>query len=274
MSGENWHSLYIPTGEREAQDVARTLREALIACGYQPYDPFPGGSGLSAVGWTERVRHFVAPVRQGWMRVLGQPDRQALPLLAATLGGPLLHAWLEGEAGGVTVWTAEGANESAAALEPWRRADCPAEALARALNGSLEAADAPLEPDIPLPAEMQALARSVDPAQARRLIDRLTRTVFDKLGGADPAIRAGAMALLPGGPAWASAGGRRLQAVMACLCVPQDWRWPDERDLLAAYQVARARQHRPDGLRLPGDDEALARLPEALDYLPVYAGRR
>ncbi len=273
MSAESWHSLYIPTGERQAQDVACALEDALLACGYQRYDPFPGGSGL-AIGWVARVRHFVAPARQGWTRVLGQPDRQALPLLAATLGSPLLHAWLEGETGGVTVWSAEGADDSGAALERWRRPDCPAEALARALNGPLEAAGAPPEPGLPLPAEVQALARSVDPEQARRLTDRLTRTLLGKLGGSDPAIRAGAMALLPAGPAWGSAAGRRLQAVMACLCVPQDWRLPDERDLLAAYQVARARQHRPGGLRLPGDDEALARVPDALDYLPVYAGRR
>lgn len=272
MSNEHWHSLYIPTGESKAQDVARALREALMACGYQPYDPFPGGSGLG-IGWTERVRHFVAPARQGWTRVLGQPDRQALPLLAATLGGPLLHAWLEGETGGVTVWTAQGADESTAALERWRRADCPAEALAHVLSSPPEAAGVPPELELPLPADVQALARSVDPEQAHRLTDRLTRTLLGKLGGSDPAIRAGAMALLPRGPAWGSAGGRRLQAMMACLRVPQDWRLPDERDLLAAYQVARARQRHPDGLRLPGDDEALARLPDALDYLPVYAGR-
>ncbi len=272
MAAEDWHSLYLPVREDGAQDIAQALQEALASCGYRPYDPFPGGSGPS-FGWTARVRHFVAPARQGWVRVLGRPDRATLPLLAASLGGPLLYAWLEEETGGVTVWTAEGADGSAAALDAWRRADCPPETLARALAGPYPVpADSPALA-VPLPPDVLALAHTVDPVQAQRLTERLTRSLFGRLGESDQATRAAARHLLRG-PGWEGAAGQRLLAIMACLRIPEDWRIPAESDLLAAYQVARARQYRPDGLRLPGDDEALARVPDALDYLPVYAGRR
>lgn len=219
MDAEGWHSLYIPTGAGGAEQVARALRDALAACGYQLYDPFPGGSGPS-------------------------------------FG-----------------WTAAGPDESAAALDAWRRAGCPPEDLARALAGSALPAAEARTPTVPLPPDVQALARSVDAGQAQKLTARLTQTLFGKLGGLDPATRAGAMSLL-GGPGWEGAAGRRLQAVMACLRVPEAWRLPEEGDLRAAYPVARARQHRPDGSPLPGDAEALARVPDALAYLPVYAGRR
>jgi len=272
MDAEGWHSLYIPTGAGGAEQVARALRDALAACGYQLYDPFPGGSGLS-FGWTARVRHFVAPARGGWTRVLGRPDPAVLPALAARLGVALLHAWLEDEGSGVAVWTAAGPDESATALDAWRRAGCPPEDLARALAGSALPAAEARTPEVPLPPDVQALARSVDAGQAQKLTARLTQTLFGKLGGLDPATHAGAMSLL-GGPGWEGTAGRRLQAVMACLRVPEAWRLPEEGDLRAAYHVARARQHRPDGAHLPGDDEALARVPDALAYLPVYAGRR
>ena len=91
--------------------------------------------------------------------------------------------------------------------------------------------------DSALPSELDHLARSrnVDPAQAARLMDRLTGSLFGKLdrqsGGEAGAARNQARALLQsqgkGSPDWAGAGGRRLAAMAALLTLPTTWRDPD-----------------------------------------------
>lgn len=269
----SWHSLYLPGSDPAA--VADALRAAVEALGYQSYDPFPGGSGLT-FGWKQQVRHFVAPAADGVIRVLGEPVPDVLPDLASAQDSPVLYAWLTEADAGLAVWTAAGRDDSAAGLAGWRRDDVSAEDLARALAGQTPAA--PLQASgpqvlaVPLPDDVGSLAESVDAAQAEKMMDRLARQVFGKVGGGQ-AQQAGA-ALLGGAAIWNSAEGRRLRAVMACLTVPASWREPALAEVRDAYQVARGRRYKPDGLRLPGDDHSLARVPDALQYLPVYAGRR
>lgn len=269
-----WHSLYLPFDDARA--AADALVGALTACGYERYDPFPGGTGL-APAWKQRVRHFVAPSRSGWVRILGEPEPAALPLLAAALGVPLLHAWLVDDESGLTVWTAAGRDDSPAAFAAWLRDGCTPDVFQRALAGQGPAPAAPKAADslgVPLPDDVQALADLVDMDQAGQMMARLTRSLFGRLGDRADAMQEEARAMLSGEPIWETAAGRRLRAAVACLRVPEDWQQPDEGDLRAAYQVARSRKHNPRGLRLPGDDAALARVPDALAYLPVYAGRR
>ncbi len=264
-----WHSLYLPVADAAA--VAAALGQALTALGYRLYDPFPGGADVGQPPWRRRVRHFVAPPAEGWVRVLGEPEAAALPSLAAALGTPLLHAWLDGDEAGLAVWSAAGRDDAPEALVPWLRAGRAAADVARALDGAPP--DASGEPPllgVPLPEELAALEQRVDRAQA----ERLARALFGKLGDQGGEQRAQAQALLGGGSPWQTAAGRRLQAAMACLAVPEGWQRPAFEDVQAAYQAARARQHNPRGLRLPGDDEALARLPQALAYRAVYAARR
>lgn len=269
-----WHSLYLPVADAAA--VAAALGRALTALGYRLYDPFPSGADVGQPPWRQRVRHFVAPPAEGWVRVLGQPQAAALPSLSAALGTPLLHAWLDGDEAGLAVWSAAGRDDAPEALVPWLRAGRVAADVARALAAAPpeEGAQAPGPGALPLPEELAALEQRVDRAQAARLSERLARALFGKLGDQGGEQRAQAQALLGGGSPWQTAAGRRLQAAMACLAVPQGWQRPAFEDVQAAYQAARARQHNPHGLRLPGDDEALARLPQVLAYRPVYAGRR
>ncbi len=269
-----WHSLYIPLDDQAR--VAEALAAALVAAGFTRYDPFPGGTGL-AFGWQERLRHFVAPAAGGWTRILGELAPELLAALAAALGGQLLYAWLDEEGGGVCVWTADGGVHDSAALVEWLGPECSAIDLRRAVEGD---ALAPLleQPGsaglaVPLPPDVQALAGRVDELEAGKLMDRLTRSIFGKPGRGGGEARSAALGMLGGIP-WNSEAGRRIRAVMGCLNVPVGWREPDLEALSAAYQVARARRHSPDGLRLPGDEAALAAVPDALDYLPVYAGRR
>ncbi len=269
----SWHSLYMSRSDGPA--IADAFRTALQASGYRLYDPFPGGSGLS-FGWKQRVRHFVAPAAGAVTRVLGEPALEALPAVAAALGGPVLHVWLAEDGAGLAVWTADGRDESAAGLAAWRRDGVAPDALRRALDGHAPAAPlaaaGPQVMAVPLPHDVQAMAESVDPGQAEKMMDRLTRQVFGKFGGGQ-SQQAGA-ALLGGAVDWNAAEGRRLRAVMACLAVPVSWREPSLAEVRESFQVARGRRHNPDGLRLPGDDDSLARVPDALQYIPVYAGKR
>jgi hypothetical protein len=269
-----WHSLYIPL--EDPARVADALAAALAGCGFTLYDPFPGGTSLS-FGWQERVRCFVAPSQGGWTRVLGACPPEALPALAAALEVNLLVAWLDEEGGGVNVWTPEGCDHDGDALAGWLRPDASALDLRQAMEGDVLAPVLPQEGasilTVPLSPDLQALADRVDDRAAEKLMDRLTTRLFGKPGRGGLQARDAALGMLGGIP-WNDEAGRRVRAVLGCLSVPENWREPGLEALSEAYQVARARRHNPAGLRLPGDDVALAAVPDALAYLPVYAGRR
>ncbi len=274
MAGEGWHSLWVP--DREARQVADALRTALEAAGYRSYDPFPGGGGLS-FGWKVRARHFVAPAAAGWTRVLGVPDTAVLPVLCVALETALLYAWLVGEAWELTAWTPAGEERGAEALAAWLRPGRSTDDLRRAMAGQMPvpAVDAgPQVMAVPLPPDVAAMAESVDARQAEKMMARLSKSVFGKLGGQGDSAQADARAMLAGAVDWNGEHGRRLRAAVACLTIPEGWRSPTYAELADAYQVARARRQSPGGAGLPGDDAALARVPDALDYLPVYAGKR
>jgi hypothetical protein len=40
-----------------------------------------------------------------------------------------------------------------------------------------------------------------------------------------------------------------------------------------SYQLHARRQRKPDARLYPGDEEAMTRVPDALDYIPVYGGK-
>jgi hypothetical protein len=275
MFEQEWHQLLIPTMDGPA--AADALRSALQAQGYKAYDPFPGGTGLS-FGWKRQVRLFVTPPAGGWTRVLGAPDVDALPAVAGALNTAILYAWLTADDSGVAVWTAAGSGDLPDALADWRRADCSPDDLVRALAGNRPVAELPAEGPamlaVPLPPDMQDMADQVDAGQAEKMMDRLSKSVFGKLGAGGAQAQADAQAALAGQSPWNTDHGRRLRGIMDCLTVPAGWRTPTHADVREAYQIARSRQVNPDGLRLPGDDDSLAAVPDALDYQPVYAGIR
>jgi hypothetical protein len=59
---------------------------------------------------------------------------------------------------------------------------------------------------------------------------------------------------------------------MDCLRIP-DWRDPDFVTLRDAYALHKRRERSPNATLYPGDAEALAAVPDALTYTPVYAGK-
>ena len=269
----SWHSLYAPVSDVDR--VAEALRRALVAHGYALYDPFPGGSGFAAPGWKRLIRQFAAPPSAGWVRVVGEPDPDVLSQAAASLGVPLIYASLTRAGAGLSIWSAEGSSGVPEAFAPWLRADKTPDDLRRALAGEVPAdSDGPegaMIGGVPLPEDVRELARQVDAGQAEKLMGSLTRSLFGKLGGK---AEAQARALIgAGGSPWQTPAGAALRAALDCLAVPQDWRVLSFEEVSDAYQVARARQRHPRGLRLPGDDEALALVPDALDYRLVFAGK-
>jgi hypothetical protein len=74
-------------------------------------------------------------------------------------------------------------------------------------------------------------------------------------------------------PDWNSAGGARIRALADCLNIP-NWQAPDFVTLRDAYALHERRRRSPNATPYPGDAEALAAVPDALDYTPVYYGKR
>lgn len=276
-----WHALFVPL--EDADRVESALRDSLTALGYQPYDPFPGGSGTPP-GLDDLARSFVAPPGEDWTRVLGEVDPAALPALSAALDMPLLEGWLADGEGGFVVWQAGARDGSADALAAFLRPDRTRADVDAALRA---ASDAPSEvsslADLgagALPPEIERLAEQhgVDARQADKLVKRLRGNLFGKLnrqaGGSESDAQAQARVLLAGqADVWSSPAGQRVMAIAAALRLPATWRVPDFDAVREAYQLRRLRARAPRLPLMPGDQQALDAVPDALDYRPVYMGR-
>jgi len=275
----NWSSLYLASKHlplAAQQQAASALSDALERQGYTAYDPF---GALPGAAYTDAVKLFVAPTSDGWTRILSEPV--VLPdwlLSALSRLGTALWVALDAEALHVAVYADGQTLDPLDALAVYRRDDCNPDQLRHILAG--ECVDVPDEPEsaqtagIPLdalPPEMQTLAHNLNPRQVTGLFNKLMGRVT---GRVDTDVDSARALLAGSGPAWNSNGGRCIRGLMACLDMPQNWRTPDFITLRDAYQLERRRQRLPDATLYPGDAEALAAVPNALDYIPVYAGRR
>src|SRR5436305_14681566 len=83
----SWSSLYLPC----ADNVVETLKDALKALGYHLYDPF---GLIPGKAYPQVVRLFVAPAREGWTRIIGEPDADLLAPLSQI--APCLQIQLDG----------------------------------------------------------------------------------------------------------------------------------------------------------------------------------
>lgn len=271
-----WHALYIPL--EDADRVEAALRAALAGLGYQPYDPFPGGTGTPP-GLADLVRSFVAPPGEGWTRVLGEIDAAALPALSAALNAPVLEGRLADGEGGFAVWRAGVRDPSADALAAFLRAGRSRADLDDALR-PLPTLTGQRSSGSALPPEIAQLAeaRGVSTRQADKLVSRLSGNLFGKLnrqaGGAEDDAQAQARALLAGQTdVWAAPAGQRLMAIAAALALPANWRAPDLDAVRDAYQLRRLRERTPRLPLMPGDQQVLDAVPDAFSYRPVYMGR-
>lgn len=261
----SWDSLFLPSVEQDA--IAATLRQSLEDFGYTLYDPFGLLPGRS---YARSVRLFVAPPAGGWVRVIGTPDPRLLMPLSAS--GLCMYLALTDSKALIEVYARGDARQPDRELLPYLRAGLSADDLRRALHDELPATTADHGGLMAnLPDDVQALAGQVDAGKAQKMFDRLSSGLLRK-AGSDAEQTAAAQAMLCP-PDWGSPGGQRILAVVDCLTFPASWRAPDFVTLRDAYQLYARRRRKPDARLYPGDEDTMAAVPNALDYIPVYGGQ-
>ncbi|MEO8608765.1 MAG: hypothetical protein ABI690_12820 [Chloroflexota bacterium] len=275
-----WNSLYCPS--EDAGAIAHSLQDSLTALGYQPYNPFGAMPGKM---YAQTVRLFVAPPADGWTRIIGAPDDGQFSALSQLFA--CLYIQLDGAEGRIEVYQNGQHGEIADVLTPYLRAGIVADDLRDASKAPRPMSDSgnvipfsmyepPPEkssglPFTVLPDDIQSMAGGVDKGAAEKMFNRLTGQLMKKVGGDSDAARS----LIAGeSPAdWNSEGGKRIQAVMNCLNIPANWREPDFIALRDAYPLHERRRRNPNARLYPGDETLMAKVPDALTYLPVYGGR-
>jgi hypothetical protein len=268
----SWTSLYLPCEDSPAP----ALQESLTALGYSLYNPFGQVPGKA---YAQSVRLFVAPPASGWSRVIGEPDARQLPLLSKTC--LCLCVALDGKDARIEVYAGGEQAEPRTALVPYLRDGCTMDDLYKTLHPAAFSAVEQEESAQPqmlvvplddLPENVRDMAGQVDPGQAQKMFERLSGTLMKKVSPGGSAAEEARMMLAGSAPDWNSVGGRRIRALIACLTIPDGWREPDFVTLRDAYQVFARRQRKPDARLYPGDAESMQRVPNALDYTPVYGG--
>ena len=282
---QDWYSLFVP--DATPDEVASALESLLSGQGYHAYDPFPGGTGTPP-NLREMVRLFVAPADQGWVRVVGQVDEALLRALSESLGKPVICGWVDGSSGGFTVFREGERHDGPGALKPYLRGDQTGEVLQQAFTGNLPVP--PVESSGPpvmvvgadaIPPDVQQLAaeKGVDTKQAGKLFEKLSSSLFGKLerdaqeGSREEQEQARAILSGEARNACNSLNGQRVRAIAGVLRLPDHWRTPEWQTLRDAYHVHRLRERNPRMPLLPGDEDALKAVPDALKYRPVYMGR-
>jgi hypothetical protein len=245
--------LYFAGDSADQAQTAALLGAVLAEAGYAPFNPF-GGS--PARHHTHQARLFVCPRGGECVKVIGMLDADLLPAIAAR--APFTLFTLAGDRAAAQVWSASGT-----AAMPLSMPDAPAQVTAAAPGDDIFSV---------LPDEVRRM--NPDAGQANRMFARLSGTLLGKSGGAGQ--RDAAMAMLTGrdasAPDWDSAGGLALRATARAHGLP-DPQQPDFALLRDAYALHERHRRRPNASSLPGDDVTMAAVPDALDYMPVYAGK-
>jgi hypothetical protein len=269
-----WQRLFMhPTAERSAAACADALTAAARDAGYTPYDPFGIMPGLS---YPNAIKAFAAPFDLGgWRAVIAAADPIPSAVIAAAaeaLNAAALHLTLD----------AAGRAEIA-----WFNGD-PLPELARIIDGDpltverfalpapAPASEAPILalPIDALPEDVRSalVTGQIDETQAEKLFAKMSGAVMGKLGGGD--AEAAKKLLQTAQIDWESSGGRQIRAALGLIGVGGALNLPDFTPLRDAYALHARRRRKPDAPLYPGDAEAMAAVPDALAYAPVFAGRR
>jgi hypothetical protein len=262
-----WCSLFLPCDD--AKVVASTLQESLRELEYTPFNPFGLMPGLS---YPHAVRLFVAPAQRGWVRVVGEPDYAQLSMISqATL---CLLVALNGTEARIEAYADGEQKPPETALLSHLKSGTNAEMLHEALltktaSQPTQSSNMELLRDA-LPEAVKAMR--VDTRQAQNMFDRLSAGLTRRSGNAGNELAVRSL-LQSDRPDWNSAGGVQIRVLMDCLTIPPGWQEPDFVTLRDAYQLHGRRRRNPNVTLYPGDAEAMAAVPDALDYIVVYAGK-
>lgn len=264
--------LFFPSSN--SLEVESILKSRLQESGYAFYDPFPGGAG-TPVGLQQRIRSFLSPPHNNWVRLLFAPNEQwpeetthdvlsGLPVIRA--------AYVSAEQFEIGTIVA-----GMSGLAPFLRAGLTEADLEKATAATPAPSAVTNTPDLPPELQKFAQEQGVDAQHVDKFVQKMAGSVFKKMGSEQTA-QAQAKSAMAGAAKqpeveWSSPAGQALQRVMACLSVPEKWWQPDWKTISAAYQTARQVQRDPKSLMLPGDKQALAALPNALEFTPLYMGK-
>jgi hypothetical protein len=282
---QTWYRLFLPTAD--AGPVAAALASTLGAQGYAPYDPFPGGTGTPP-GLTALTRMFVAPPQEGWVVVLGEFPDSLLPDFSRAIHPPVIYGWLTDQSGGFALYQDGTRHDDPGVFAPCLRPGQTLDTLRRAFAGEIkvEVLESGQPPVVALgadalPPELRQMAedQGADPDKAGKMFGKVSGKLFDRLSrqsGASAEEQEQARAMFMGGghDNWNSLNGQRARAIARVLNLPANWRLPTWTQVREAYQAYRLRQRAPRMALLPGDKEAMAAVPNALDYIPVYMGKK
>lgn len=279
-----WQSLYlscVDAPHTTTASIITTVQNALTNADYTLYDPF---NALSFTSYAQTVKLFVAPIAEGWCRVIvdALPTMTQAALLAQlSAGTTALAITLDAEQNPaqhhVHIYR-DGQTAARQALAPYLRNKHTLEDVQRALSqqarqGTSHQPGSTMPLDA-LPDEYRTMAETLSDKHMGKLFDKLMRRVGKKVGGDQNAARD----LLQGGVDWESQAAIQITQFMQCLTIPQGtipqgWRWPDFVTLRDAYQLHLRRQRNPQATLYPGDAEAMNAVPNALAYTPIYAGK-
>lgn len=271
-----WQTLLFkqPTAENLPQRISNLLK----ATGHKAYDPFPGGLG-SPIGNVTRQRLFLSPVVEGWQRLCVAPADVLSPELlqdVVTFEQPVIHVQMhDDEQFAVEV---VGADSGLTALSSLLRDGLSIDELEAATRRAVLIDSQSIDNDLPPEIQQMARDQGVEVDQLNKLMGRMSKRVFRRAAkGDDDASMDDAKAAMNAQQArvnWNSVSGQRLQVVMDCLIVPSNfWRTPEWQLLTGAYQIAR-QQQRGKAMLLPGDQEKLQAVPNALDYHLLYFSKK
>jgi hypothetical protein len=223
------------------------------------------------------IKAFAAPFDLGgWRAVIASADPIPSAVIASAaeaLSAAALHLAL-------------GADERAEIA--WFNGDPPPE-LARIVDGDpptierfavpapAPASEAPIlalpVDALPEDARSALVTGQIDRTQAEKLFAKVSGAVAGKPGGGGDAEAAKKL-LQSAQIDWESGGGRRIRAALGLIGVGGALSLPDFISLRDAYALRARRQRKPDAPLYPGDAEAMAAVPDALAYAPIFAGRR
>jgi hypothetical protein len=265
-----WNSLYLRS--ENAAQVAENVRASLVLLGYTPFNPF---GLIPGKAYPISVRLFVAPAENGWVRIIGVVDDALLGLITQSTFGLRIHLQDHMEA-----TTAQDGQlvELLPSLLPFLKADKTETDLHDALySPMLVTSSTSNKEGLPLdalPDDVRSMAGGVNPKQAQSLFTRLTGDVLKKVSPSGEQLDAARkLVQQPSQVDWNSPGAVRVQAMMACLTVPLNWRDPDFDTLSDAYGLHERKRLNPNARDYPGDVETMAKVPQALTFTPVYGGK-
>lgn len=272
-----WQRLFIrlhdeASGAEPSSALAEGLIAAAKAAGYTPYDPFGLMPGLS---YPLAIRAFAAPHDLGgWRTVIASADLIPSAVIASaaeSLRAAALHLTLDMDGRAEIAWFSGDPPPDLAHVidgDP-----LTVERYAVAAPASASAAPALALPIDALPEDVRSalVGGQIDETQAEKLFAKMSGAVAGKLGGDAEAAK---KLLQSAQIDWESGGGRRIRAAIGLFGLGDALRLPEFTALRDAYALQARKRRKPDAPLYPGDAEAMAAVPDALAYTPIFAGRR